>query len=163
MQFKTSEAVTGPIDVVFDALSDMTRHEREALARGLKVERLDALPQPAPGMRWRVPFHAKGRDRVAEIELVKLARPTGMRFEGRVQGLLIEADVDCRVLDAEATEVTVTTKLRAKSISAKVILQSMKLARPSLAKQYRQRVRKSLQKLEDRIHGDTDPVAGQIG
>ncbi|MDD9718346.1 SRPBCC family protein [Dinoroseobacter sp. PD6] len=152
MQFRASEVVTGPIDLVFAGLSDMAHYERDALARGVQVERLDNLPRPAPGMQWRVPFRAKGRDRVAEFALVKLAAPTGMRFEGRVQGLFFESDFDCRVLDPDATEVTITTKLRAKSISAKVILQSMKLARASLAKQYRKRVRKSLRELEDRIH-----------
>lgn len=152
MQFRASEVVTGSIDAVFAQLSDMAQHERDALDKGIEVARLDKLPRPAPGMQWRIPFHARGRDRVAEVELVKFTAPTGMRFEGRVNGLLFESDMDCRVLDPEATEVTITTKLRAKSIPAKVILQSMKLARPSLNKQYRKRVRKSMRLLEDRLH-----------
>jgi hypothetical protein len=151
MQFKASETVTGGIDAVFAAISDLAHYERKALDAGLAVRRLDKLPAPAPGMQWEVPFRAKGRDRVAEVELVRRDAPTRMRFEGRVQGLLFEADLDCRVLDADATEVTVTTKLRAKSITAKVLLQSMKLARSTLNKRYRKRVRKALRELEDRL------------
>jgi hypothetical protein len=151
MQFRTTETVTGGIDAVFACMSDLVFYERKALDAGLAVRRLDKLPAPAPGMQWEVPFRARGRDRVAEIELVKLDAPMRMRFEGRVQGLLFEADMDCRVLDADATEVTVTTKLRAKSITAKVLLQSMKLARTTLNKRYRKRVRKALRDLEGRV------------
>lgn len=154
MQFRASETVTGGIDRVHALVSDMAYYERRALEAGLEVQRLDKLPAPAPGMQWRIPFRAKGRDRVADIELVKLSVPTTLRFEGKVQGLLFEAVVDCRVLDPEATEVTVSTKLRAKSITAKVLMQSMKLARTTLNERYRKRVRKVLRDLEDRLHAD---------
>ncbi|WP_424965446.1 SRPBCC family protein [Dinoroseobacter sp. S375] len=152
MQFKASEVVTGPVEDVFAGLSDMAHYERMALENGIEVKRLDKLPRPGPGMRWQIPFRARGRDRIAEMTLVTLHAPQKMRFEGAVQGLQFEVDVLAEALDPNATEITVATKTRAKSITAKVLLQSMKLARDSLNKGYRQRVRKALRQLEDRLH-----------
>ncbi|MEM1079775.1 MAG: SRPBCC family protein [Pseudomonadota bacterium] len=152
MQFKASEVVTGPVEDVFAYLSDVAYYERTALDTGVEVKRLDKLPRPGPGMRWQIPFRARGRDRIAEVTMVTLHPPQKMRFEGAVQGLHFEIDVQAEALDPNATEVTVATKTRAKSITAKVLLQSMKLARDSLNKGYRQRVRKALRQLEDRLH-----------
>lgn len=150
MQISTSEILTGYIEDVFDALSDFSAAERAALARGLDVKRLDAMEKPGAGVQWQIDFFARGRDRRAEIEVVKFTRPTVLQYQGNVGGLLFETSVACRVADSNATEVTVTTKLRARSMSARVFVQSMKLARRKVVKKYRQSVRRLLQDVEIR-------------
>ncbi|WP_425091455.1 hypothetical protein [Tropicimonas sp. S265A] len=150
MQLRSTEILHGHIEDVFAALSDFAAAEAAAMERGLDVQRRDALGTPGEGMQWKVAFFARGRDREAEFELVKYTRPTGMRYEGHVGGLLFETSVACRVLDSNSTEVTVSTKLRARSMSAKVLLQSMKLARGRVVQRYRKGVRRLLHQVESR-------------
>ncbi|MEM8579623.1 MAG: SRPBCC family protein [Pseudomonadota bacterium] len=148
MQLSTTEILTGHIEEVFEALSDFPRAERAAMARGVTVERLDALGVPSAGVKWRLGFFARGRDRQAEMEVTKFTRPTVIRFEGHVGGLLFETSVACRVADSNATEVTVATKLRAKSMSARVLVQSLKIARTRIAQRYRKSIRRILREVE---------------
>jgi hypothetical protein len=150
MQLNVTEILTGHIEEVFGALSDFPAAERAALDAGVKVRRLDAHAAPTEGMRWQVGFYARGRDREAEIELVKYTRPTLIRYEGHVGGLHFETDVACRVVDSNATEVSVSTKLRARSMPARVLIQSMKLARRRVVQRYRNNVRRILRKVEAR-------------
>jgi hypothetical protein len=155
MQMSTTEVLHGHIEKVFEALCDFPAAERAAMDRGVTVQRLDALGAAAEGVRWTLGFFARGRDREAEIELTKFTRPTLMRYEGHVGGLLFEATVACRVADSNATEVTVTTKLRARSMSAKVLIQSMKLARARVVQRYRKAIRRQLREVEARLEATT--------
>ncbi|MDJ0858709.1 MAG: SRPBCC family protein [Dinoroseobacter sp.] len=148
MQLNTTEILTGHIEDVFDALSDFARAERAAMSRGISVERLDALGAPGEGVKWRIGFFARGRDREAEMEVTKFTRPTALRYEGHVGGLFFETNVACRVADSNATEVTVAIKLRAKSMSARVLLQSLKIARRRVQQRFRKSIRNILREVE---------------
>lgn len=150
MQLTATEILTGHIEEVFVSLTDFSAAEKTALERGVNIRRLDALAEPGVGVRWQIDFFARGRERRAEIEVVKLTKPTSLKYEGHVGGLLFETNVACRVLDSNATEVTVITKLRARSMSARVLIQSMKIARRRVVKRYRQSVRRVLRDVEAR-------------
>lgn len=150
MQLNATEILTGHIEEVFDELADFARAERAAMDRGISVERLDALGAPDAGVKWKIGFFARGRDREAEMEVTKFTRPTLIRYEGQVGGLVFETNVACRVADSNATEVTVSTKLRAKSMSARVLLQSLKIARRRVQKRFRKSIRTLLREVESK-------------
>lgn len=150
MQFSTTEILTGHIEDIFAALADFSAAERAAMERGVQIRRLDALSEPGEGVTWQVDFFARGRDRQAEIEVTKFTKPTTLRYEGHVGGLMFETNIACRVADSNATEVTVMTKLRARSMSSRVLLHSMKLGRRKIVKRYRKAVRKLLSEVEAR-------------
>ena len=121
-----------PIAFVFDALCDFDGWERAALRRGAEITRTDALKAPAAGMAWDVGFDYKGKPRKVEVRLTALDRPDQMKFSG--EGALIAGEValDLMELGARRTRLTVQIDLTARTLGARLFLQSLKLARGRL-------------------------------
>jgi len=155
MQINASETLKGHIEEIFDALSDFAPAEQAAMDRGMRVERLDALAAPAAGMRWKIGFFARGREREADVELVKTTRPTFMQFEGKVGGLFFQSNISCRVADTDATEVTVVTKLKPQAMTARMLVQSLKLARRRVNRRYKMALGRLLRDVESRARATT--------
>lgn len=151
MKFITHEVLKAPIDRVFAELSDFPRFERDAMARGAKVERRDRLGRVGTGMEWHVEFDASGKSRVADATLTEFDAPNRMRFEGKIGGMMADMDIELQAEGADQTKVEITTELRPRSIGARVTIQSIKLAKAQVAKRYRKRVRKFLRSVEREI------------
>ncbi len=142
MKFVTEEIVDAPLDVVFAHLTDFERFERDAVAAGAVLRRTDTMPAPGIGMGWTAQFVARGKDRNLTAEVTQFHAPTQLGFAGKVGGMEGDLMIDLQPQGADQTQLVVMLDLRARSISARILLQSLKLARGRVAKRFRKRVRK---------------------
>lgn len=151
MQFTTREDIEAPIDYVFGVLSDFEGFERQAMRRGAEVVRCDTLAAPGAGMRWEAAFPFRGKRREIEIELVEFARPGRMVFESRMTGMSGAMAVELLALSRGRTRLEMMIEMTPQSLPAKLLVQSMKLARGSLNKRYKVRVAEFAKTTEDRF------------
>lgn len=140
MKFVTEQIVASPRDAVFAALTDFARFEREAASSGVEVHRSDTLTRPGPGMCWRARFDLHGRRRELIAEIVRINHPCDLLFSGKVGGLVGELVFELAETGVNETRLMVELNLRARSITAKLLLQSIKLTRSNVARRFRRRV-----------------------
>ena len=150
MKFSTKEDVEAPIDFVFNEVSDFQAFERAALRRGADVQRVDTLQTPGPGMMWKAQFKFRGRKRDAEIELTQYDRPNELACTFQTQLLLGTLDVELVALSRKRTRLSMITDFSPRNLTARLLVQSLKLARSSVEKKLRFRVAHFAKELEER-------------
>lgn len=150
MKLSAREDLSAPIEDVFAQLSDFDAFERAALRRGAEVVRTDSLGKPGPGMAWKAAFDYRGRSRNATIEVKDYGVPDRMRILAVASGMEIEMLVELVSMSRTRTRMNVSTEARARSLAARLLLQSMKLARQNVLKRYRKRIGEFAASVEDR-------------
>ncbi|SLN10318.1 hypothetical protein ROA7450_00006 [Roseovarius albus] len=142
MKFRNKVDVSAPIDVVFMEVSDFPAIEKRAAKRGYDVQRLDVLREPGPGMVWDVSFEFRNNMREMEVELVELNAPDKMCVVSRSSSFAGSMIVDFLALSRTQTRVSLELELKAQNLTARLMLQSIKLMRSNL-----------MNKLEGRMKG----------
>ncbi len=141
MKFSSKEDIETPIDRVFEQLTNFEIFERAAIRRGVEIERERDTAQPVVGMAWKARFEMRGRSREARVELMHLDRPNTMRFDAIGKGVDGSFFIDLLPLSPRSTRISVVLDIEPKTLSARLLIQSMKLAKTNLTKRFRKKVR----------------------
>ncbi len=139
MQFSSVQDVNAPLDFVFQQLSDFESYESYGLRTGADVERQDALTEKGKGMMWNVTGEMRGKRRNLNIELTEYRPDNLLKFFVKSSGIEATATMESMALTRKQSRIKVTTVLKPKTISARLILQSAKLARSSLNRKFNHR------------------------
>ena len=150
MKLATREDIEAPIEAVFEQLSDFDGFERAALRRGADVVRVDSLALPGPGMAWKAAFDFRGRERQAEIKLTSYDTPNSMAFLVLSSGFDIDTTVELVAMSRSRTRMNLAVSAKPNTIPARLMLQSLKLARTNMVKRFRRRVGDFAADLEER-------------
>jgi carbon monoxide dehydrogenase subunit G len=153
MKFSTNEDVDAPVDVVFEALCDFDRAERAAIRRGAEVRRIDTLKAPAVGMTWDARFNFRGREREVQVELTRLERPHVLIFDSVSPSMTGQMHLDLTAIAKGRTRMKVGIEIKPLNLSARLLVQSLRLAKYSLTKRYKQRVAQYARMLEEQHRG----------
>lgn len=153
MQFSAREDIEAPVQTVFAMLSDFDRFERMAMRRGVEVRRMGQQGDLA-GTTWETEFKMRGRVRQFVVVLEECDQPTLMRFEASSKGMRGSTVVELLALSSRRTRLDVTLTLAAKTLPARLVLQSLKLGQSRFRRQFQQRLSDFARELEDRTaHG----------
>ena len=150
MKFKTREDIEAPMSHVFGAVSDFDGFERQALRRGAEVRRLDNLTRPGVGMGWDIAFGFRGKRREVQIELVEFTPPTRMLFDSRMTGMRGHMGVELMALSRTRTRLELEIELKPETLAARLLVQSIKLARGAVDKRFQLRVAEFAKGVEER-------------
>ena len=149
MKFSTREDIEAPIAYVFAQASDFGAFERRALRQGAEVQR-KGDGEVAAGTAWDVAFDFRGRPRRVTATLTAFDPPNGMVIESVSDGLDAITEVDLIALSQSRTRVMVSIDLKARTLTARLLLQSLKLAKTRLGKRFKGRVVDFCEDVEDR-------------
>lgn len=150
MKFSTNEDIDAPIDDVFDMLSDFERFERSAMRRGAEVQRTDTMAVPGVGMTWQTAFMLRGKKRELELEMVTYDRPGEIVLESTSPGMLGQMAFELIALSRSRTRVKAELEIKPLNLSARLLVQSMKLAKKSLNRRYKNGVAEYARIMENR-------------
>ncbi|MDT8857207.1 SRPBCC family protein [Paracoccaceae bacterium Fryx2] len=151
MKLSTKEDIEAPLAFVYAALTDFEGWERAAMRRGAEVTRTDNLASPEVDMAWQVKFTYRGKLRDVAIRVARLEPPHHIEFvskSGAIEGVLT---LDLLELAARRTRVTVTSETVAHSMSAKLLLQSLRLAKAKVTRKFEARVAQFGSEIGDRF------------
>lgn len=154
MKLATREDIAAPIGAVFQQLSDFDGFERAAMRRGADVARTDTLIGPAAGMAWRTGFDYRGKPRKASIELTEYETPERIRAQIHSTGVEIEVVIELVAMSRSRTRMNLSLDARPRTIPAKLMVQSMKLARQAVVKRFQRRVADYAAELENRLRAN---------
>lgn len=151
MKFSTMEDIEAPIDAVFEMFCDFEAFERSAMRRGAEVQRVDAMTVPGVGMTWRAAFEMRGKPREIELVMITFDRPNEIRLDGTSKGMVSTTQFDLIALSRSRTRVHVRLEVKPLTMSARLLIQSLRLAKNSLSKKFKLRVAEYARSMEDRF------------
>ena len=140
MKLSTREDIEAPLDAVFSAVTDFDTFERQLLRRGVDVTRDDQLPAYKPGARWKARFDWRGRTQDLEAELISIEPEQGYAIESKSSGVVCMSVVDLVALSKARTRLFVSLDLRPTTLSSRLFIHSLKLAKGGLARRFKTRV-----------------------
>ena len=140
MAFTAETDIKAPINFVYRQVTDFAALENYILAAGAFVERTDNLEEDGAGMSWRIEGEVRGRRRVIDIELKDIVEEEQLGYEVRSKDMITQMEVEVISLDRTTTRLVSRIDPAAQSISARLILQSARLAQRTLEKRLRKRL-----------------------
>ncbi|EAQ22888.1 SRPBCC family protein [Roseovarius sp. 217] len=150
MQFSGKEDIEAPIERVFEEITDFQAFERSALRRGADVKRTDTLRAPGVGMSWHAAFKLRGKQRKVDVSVADYDPPNGITLglmSASIEGQMIAELV---ALSRGRTRMTVTLVLQPRSLAARLMMQSLRLARGNLTKRFKVRLAEYAMDVEER-------------
>lgn len=150
MKLTSRQDIEAPVAFVFAALKDFDAWERAALRRGADVERTDKLRDVKPGLSWLVKFAYRGKERQLALRLTSLEQSAMIGFSGNGASLDGLANLDLMALAARRTRLSVTVDLKPKSIGARLVLQSLRLAKTRINRRFSDRIGQVCSDIESR-------------
>ena len=140
MKFSTREDIDAPIEHVFAGVSDFQSFERAAMRRVTQVKRIDNKDIRGPGMAWQADFEFRGKKRSLEVVLEDFEEPTNLEFLGTSGGMSGSCEIELIALSPSKTRMRMALDLKPQTLSARLLVQSMKLAKGNLEKRFQARV-----------------------
>lgn len=129
MKIDYFEDVAAPAEFVFRRVTDFAQHERRAVAQGASVRRLDGATEGCQGAAWQIGFSHRGRARDLRAEITTWAPPHKAHIDAVTGGLDIHLVVGVVALSSRLTRINVSINLMPRSITARLLVQSLKLTR----------------------------------
>ena len=151
MELTSNEDVEAPLAEVFAAISDFGSFERSAIRRGIEVQRLSNEANPQVGMAWDVRADFRGKPRDLQLKLSAYEPSTLIALDGESNSLSGTSQIELLALSPRRTRLSVKVKIKAKTLSGRLLLQSLKLARSKVNKRFKHRVAEFANLTEDRV------------
>ncbi|MEM9577310.1 MAG: SRPBCC family protein [Pseudomonadota bacterium] len=155
MKFSTREDIDAPIDTVFEAITRFDSFERAATRRGVEVRRLSDAQTRDAGAAWSLSFMMQGKTRDVEVAITRCEAPSTLEASITSRNIAGEATCALHQLSPERTRMTVAVEVRPLTLSARVLLQPLKLAKTRLSSKFKARVAAFAAEVEAREAGKT--------
>lgn len=150
MKISTREDISAPIEDVFAAVSDFGAIERLFQRRGIVIERDAGAPANGVGRRWVARANWRGRKHRIEAELIELTPDRGYTIESRTGGVVSTTVVDLVRLAPKQTRMLLSVDLRPTTLSSRLLVQSLKLAKGRLTERLKVRASDFAREIESR-------------
>ncbi|NIZ14156.1 SRPBCC family protein [Phaeobacter sp. HF9A] len=140
MHFETQEDIDRPIADVFAAVTDFDSFERAAIRRGVDVQRIGDATTPLDAQAWDAGFQFRGSARKMQIKIQSLNAPDAITYGAAGNGMVGDMALTLQEIAPNRTRMMVQLTLKPKTLAARLLVQSLKLARNKLNRKFRQKV-----------------------
>ncbi len=139
-----------PVSFVYACLSDHASWERDAAQRGVEVERPADMPLSGLGAGWLVRVPYRGQPVAILLRLEQQVPPERLGFA--MQSKAIEGDFVLNVteLSARRTRLHLVMEVKARTIAARLLLNTLTLARGRVQARVEKRVGQIGAMIQDR-------------
>ncbi|MFO1174820.1 MAG: SRPBCC family protein [Paracoccaceae bacterium] len=151
MRLVESADIEASVAEVFGALTDIGHFERLALRHGVILQRLDGARGMRPGAEWQLEFPFRGRLRAMTGRVDQMDDPRQMVLGGRSSGFEYRATLSLTALSRSSTRLWADLDVRPKSLTARILLQTLRLGRNRLRSRFAARLGAFAELLHNRI------------
>ena len=156
MKLSARSDIAVPIADVFARVTDFEAFERRAMRRGAEVSRTDPASGPGEGSQWKASFVFSGKERLVHARADHILRPETLLVNSKSGGLDGAFEVRLVALSPSKTRMIVGLELKPSNLSARLLVQSLKLAKNSLNQRFSKAVEDFAKNLEVE-HNGTQP------
>ena len=154
MKFSTKQDIETPAAYVFAALTDFEAWERAAMRRGADVARTDKMRQAGAGMSWHVAFQFRGRQRKIDLRLLNMIPASKLEFAPLSAAIDATTKVEIVEMSAKRARLHMAANITPLTLTAKLFMQSLRLARARADRKFAQRVQTIVTEIEARYRDD---------
>jgi len=129
MKFETTEDIDAPQDFTFARFTDYIRYEKMAHSYGADLRRVGGFAEVSEGATWRGSIPIKGRTRGVEAAVTEYTPSDYARVDTTVGGMNVVFEMRFEPLADEKTRLIAVAELQARTLAARLVIQSAKLAR----------------------------------
>lgn len=129
MKFKVSEDVDAPQAMVWARFTDFSGFEDDIRGRGATLTRLGNWDEAREGVEWRGEVTVRGKQRAISSRITRMVTPELCVIESRIGGMDCYYEMTFVPLSQEVTRVALVLDLSADTLTARLLLQTLKLAR----------------------------------
>ena len=149
MRLTVKTDLEAPVEFLHACLCDNAAWEREAIRRGIEIERPSDMPLTGVGAGWRikVPFRGRVRKVMLRIDAIVQDQSIAYSFEG--QALVGTSVLETRALSPRRSRLRMTIEAKPKTLAARLFLNTLRLAR----RRVEERLEKRVGELAARIEG----------
>lgn len=151
MKLTTKQDIEAPVAAVWAALTDYPSWERAAMRRGAEVTREGQGREIGPGTTWTARFTLRGQARVVTVRLATVDPQNRLVLTGTSRLFSGEFVVEVVQMSARRTRVHVSTEVSPLTLSARLILQSLKLAKTRVTRRYEKGVAQAVSEIGKRL------------
>lgn len=138
MKFISKGDIEAPTDFVYADMTDYEGWEKSIRKRNTQLVR---SPGPIrPGTTWDTKFRLRGRDRDMVMTLLSETQDRQVLLTIADSSLDVDVSTDLMPLNPKVSRVAVTIHLRPRNLAAKLLTQSLRLARTKIQHQLDWRV-----------------------
>ena len=150
MKLTAKTDLEAPVEFLHAYLCDNATWEREAIRRGIEVERPADMPLSGVGAGWRikVPFRGRVRKVLLRVDEIVQDQTIAYSFEG--QALVGTTVMEMKALSARRSRLKVTIDAKPKTLAARLFLNTLRLARRKVEERFEKRVGKLGARVEER-------------
>ncbi|WP_128253332.1 SRPBCC family protein [Falsirhodobacter deserti] len=153
MKFTSTGDINAPTEYVFARMSDFEAWERSIRKRNTVATRSPGPIQP--GTTWNAQFRLRGAMRNMTVTLVSVDPGRQIRLALADPSLDVDIVLDLLALAPEQSRVVATLDLRPRNLTARLLVQSLRLARTKVQGQLDQRIAQWARNVSDesRVRG----------
>jgi len=129
MKFKVSEEVDAPQAMVWTRFTDFSGFENDARGRGATITRVGNWTTTAEGVEWRGEVTIRGKARAVSARVARLVPQELCLIDSRIGGMECGYEMTFVPVSADVTEVSIVLELSVDTLAARLLLQTLKLAR----------------------------------
>jgi hypothetical protein len=150
MKLTAKTDLEAPVEFLHAYLCDNATWEREAIRRGIEVERPADMPLTGVGAGWRirVPFRGRVRKVLLRVDDIVQDQTIAYSFEG--QALVGTTVMEMKALSARRSRLKVTIDAKPKTLAARLFLNTLRLARRKVEERFEKRVGQLGARVEER-------------
>lgn len=148
MKLKISGDAERPVDQVFAVLLDYQSVEDELRSRGFEIRRVGKWSELAQGVAWTGRGKVRGKVRPVAANVAVLEPGRMIQIDAQVGGMQISHETRLVPLGERVTRINVTADLRPSTLSARLIIQSLKLARGRVLERMERRLASDIRRVE---------------
>ena len=141
MKLSTRADTDASVETTFAALTDFERHEYRLQRKEIEIRREPTTERVAVGCMWHATAFWQGRTYTAQSELVTLEKPQSLAIETMCRGVNCLSVIDLLSLPEGGTRIFVSLDLSPTTLSSRLRIQTLRLARGRMSAKLAARVR----------------------
>lgn len=150
MRLTAKTDLEAPLGVVFANLVDHAAWEREALQRGVEIERPANMPLTGVGAGWRIRVSYRGKVRKVLLRIDDLVPDERLGFGFDGQSIAGDSVLEVQALSPRRTRLRVVLEVKPKTLAARLFLNTLRLAKGRVQARFETRVGQLGARIEDR-------------
>ncbi|MBF9031819.1 hypothetical protein HKCCE3408_15570 [Rhodobacterales bacterium HKCCE3408] len=154
MKLKVTQDAEAPADRVYAAITDFRRVETELAARGVALTRAGGWTEPGLGRAWSGRADIRGKTRRVTAAITGWDADRVLEITASVGGMGVVQEIRLVPLGHKLTRVGVMLDLRPDTLSARLLLQSLKLARKRVLGRIEGRLSEEIARVEREVKAE---------
>ena len=154
MKFNYKSTIKVPVEFAYAKATDFEKFESEGFGNMSKFDPVGDVKAPKIGARWKVQSEFQGRQRKFALELRELLKNEAVILGNGSDKFDVEARFRFKKIDDQNTDFEFEIDSSAKTITGRLIMQTMQLARSRIEKKLTVDFDAMRDRMESDYHGE---------